>query len=426
MLNFNMNKFTDFKYIQKQDPKLYKILLEEYQRQKRGIELIASENYVSPAVLEAMGSILTNKYSEGYAKARYYGGNQIIDKVELLAIKRAKKLFGAKFVNVQPYSGSPANLAVHFALLDVGDKTMGMELSSGGHLTHGYKVSFSGIYYKSKSYPVGKDGYIDYDLVEQMALEYKPKLIWAGASAYPRFIDYKRFREIADRVGAYLAVDMAHVAGLVAGGVHPNPIEYAHVVTTTTHKTLRGPRGAMILTNYEDIAKKIDKAVFPGLQGGPHNHTTAAIAVALKEALNPKFKEYAKRVVENAQTLAKELTTLGLKVITNGTDNHLMLVDVTPLDISGKVAENALEKVDISVNKNTIPHDTRKPWDPSGIRVGTPAITTRGFKAKHMKKVATLIVETLKNTDKEKALEQIKQEVNEFAGQFELFSKDWM
>ena len=418
--------FNDFPHIKAQDKTLHKYLEQEYNRQLSGIELIASENYVSPAILEAMGSVLTNKYSEGYPKARYYGGNQFIDKIEELAIKRAKKAFKVKYVNVQPYSGSPANLAVHFALLKVGDKTMGMQLSSGGHLTHGYKVSFSGIYYKSKNYPVGEDGYIDYDLVEELAIKWKPKLIWAGASAYPRFIDYKRFREIADKVGAYLAVDIAHVAGLIVAGEHPSPVEYAHVVTTTTHKTLRGPRGAMIMTNNKEIAEKINKAIFPGLQGGPHNHITAAIAVALKEALSPKFKEYGAQVVKNAKALAKYLQKGGLKIITDGTDNHLMLVDVTPLGITGKIAEKTLEKVDISVNKNTIPHDPRKPWDPSGIRIGTPAITTRGLKEKHMKQVAEFIIEALKNYDNNTSLKNIKQSVNGFALQFDLFSKEWL
>ena len=418
--------FIDFKHIKKEDPKLYKYLLQEYKRQTHGIELIASENYVSYAVLEALGSILTNKYSEGYAKARYYGGNQYIDKIETLAIKRAKKLFGAKYVNVQPYSGSPANLAVHFALLKPNDKTMGMALSSGGHLTHGYKVSFSGVYYKSKGYPVGEDGYIDYDLVEQMALEYKPKLIWAGASSYSRFIDYKRFREIADKIGAYLAVDMAHVAGLVAAKVHPSPIPYAHVVTTTTHKTLRGPRGAMILTNYKDIYQKINKAIFPGLQGGPHNHVTAAIAVALKQASTPNFKKYGKQILKNAKALAKELKKAGFRLITGGTDNHLIVIDLTPLKITGKQAEKVLEAVDISVNKNAIPFDPRPPFDPSGIRVGTPAVTTRGMKQKDMKTIAEFIIEAIKNKDDKDKLRKLKEKVNKFAQKFPLFSNEWL
>ena len=418
-----MNPFLKFSNLKKQDPTLYKYLQNEYKRQTQGIELIASENYVSPAVLEAMGSILTNKYSEGYARARYYGGNQNIDDIEELAIKRAKKIFKAKYVNVQPYSGSPANLAVHFALLKTEDKTMGMALSSGGHLTHGFKVSFSGTYYKSKSYEVGVDGYLDYDLVKRLALEYKPKLIWAGASAYPRFIDYKKFRKIADKIGAYLAVDIAHVAGLIAGGQHPSPIPYAHIVTTTTHKTLRGPRGAMILTNDEGIAKKINKAVFPGLQGGPHNHTTAGIAVALKEASTAKFKKYAEQIVENAKTLAKYLQNHGLKIITQGTDNHLLLIDVTAIPgMTGKKAEHILETVDISVNKNTIPHDPRKPWDPSGIRIGTPAITTRGMKEEHMQIIADLIVQALQNADNTEALKALKIKVNNFAKEFELFA----
>ncbi len=408
------------------DPLLYKYLTQEYERQVSGIELIASENYVSERVLEALGSILTNKYSEGYPKARYYGGNQFIDRIEKLAIKRAKRLFNVKYVNVQPYSGSPANHAVYLALLNPGDTVMGMSLSSGGHLTHGYKVSFSGIYYRSVSYSVNDQGYIDYNQVAKLAKKYKPRLIWAGASAYPRVIDYKRFREIADSVGAYLAIDIAHIAGLIIAGLHPSPVDYADVVTTTTHKTLRGPRGAMIMTNNREIIKKINKAVFPGLQGGPHNHVTAAIAVALKEASLKGFKRYARQVVVNAQALAEHLKNEGLTLITDGTDNHLMLVDLTPLGISGKQAEELLEKVDISVNKNAIPNDARPPWDPSGIRIGTPAITTRGFKEAEVEKVANLIVRTLTSEGNSQALAQIKKEVNNLASKFPLFSEEWL
>ena len=415
-----------FKKLKNFDPLLYKYLTQEYKRQVSGIELIASENYVSEHVLEALGSILTNKYSEGYPKARYYGGNQFIDKIERLAIKRAKKLFSVKYVNVQPYSGSPANHAVYLALLNPGDTVMGMSLSSGGHLTHGYKVSFSGIYYRSVSYSVNKQGYIDYSLVAKLAKKYKPRLIWAGASAYPRVIDYKKFREIADSVGAYLAVDIAHIAGLVIAGLHPSPVDYADVVTTTTHKTLRGPRGAMIMTNKREIIKKINKAVFPGLQGGPHNHVTAAIAVALKEASLEGFKRYARQVIINAQVLAEHLKKNGLTLITDGTDNHLMLVDLTPLGISGKQAEKLLEKVDISVNKNAIPNDARPPWDPSGIRIGTPAITTRGFKEAEVEKVAKLIVRTLTSDGDSQVLAQIKKEVNNLASKFPLFSEEWL
>ncbi len=415
-----------FKKLKNFDPLLYKYLTQEYKRQVSGIELIASENYVSEHVLEALGSILTNKYSEGYPKARYYGGNQFIDKIERLAIKRAKKLFSVKYVNVQPYSGSPANHAVYLALLNPGDTVMGMSLSSGGHLTHGYKVSFSGIYYRSVSYSVNKQGYIDYSQVAKLAKKYKPRLIWAGASAYPRVIDYKKFREIADSVGAYLAVDIAHIAGLIIAGLHPSPVDYADVVTTTTHKTLRGPRGAMIMTNKREIIKKINKAVFPGLQGGPHNHVTAAIAVALKEASLKGFKRYARQVIINAQVLAEHLKKKGLTLITDGTDNHLMLVDLTPLGISGKQAEKLLEKVDISVNKNAIPNDARSPWDPSGIRIGTPAITTRGFKEAEVEKVAKLIVRTLTSDGDSQVLAQIKKEVNNLASKFPLFSEEWL
>ena len=415
-----------FKKLKNFDPLLYKYLTQEYKRQVSGIELIASENYVSEHVLEALGSILTNKYSEGYPKARYYGGNQFIDKIERLAIKRAKELFNVKYVNVQPYSGSPANHAVYLALLNPGDTVMGMSLSSGGHLTHGYKVSFSGIYYRSVSYSVNKQGYIDYSLVAKLAKKYKPRLIWAGASAYPRVIDYKKFGEIADSVGAYLAVDIAHIAGLIIAGLHPSPVDYADVVTTTTHKTLRGPRGAMIMTNKREIIKKINKAVFPGLQGGPHNHVTAAIAVALKEASLKGFKRYARQVIINAQVLAEHLKKKGLTLITDGTDNHLMLVDLTPLGISGKQAEKLLEKVDISVNKNAIPNDARPPWDPSGIRIGTPAITTRGFKEAEVEKVAKLIVRTLTSDGDPQVLAQIKKEVNNLASKFPLFSEEWL
>lgn len=395
-----------------QDKEILELINAEKKRQKEGIELIASENYVSESVLECMGSILTNKYSEGYSGKRYYKGNEYVDCVEEEAINRAKKLFHAEHVNIQPYSGSPANLAVHFALLDTGDKTMGMALDAGGHLTHGFKVSITGKYYNSLSYGVDENGYIDYEEVRRLAKEHMPKLIWAGFSAYSRTIDWQKFRDIADEVGAYLAADIAHVAGLVVTGIYPSPVGIADVVTTTTHKTLRGPRGAIIMCRKE-LAEKIDKAVFPGLQGGPHNHTTAAIAVALKEASTPEFKEYAKQVVKNSKALAEELIKRNYKIISDGTDNHLFLVDiVASVGISGEEASILLEQSNITVNKNTIPNDTRKPWDPSGIRIGTPAITTRGMKEKDMIRIAEFIDEILRK--KENVREQVKKFTKDF------------
>lgn len=394
------------------------LIEEEKKRQKGGLELIASENYVSEDVLECMGSILTNKYSEGYPGKRYYNGNEYIDQIELLAISRAKELFGAEHVNVQPYSGSPANLAVHFALLEAGDRTLGMSLDAGGHLTHGFKVSISGKYYDSASYGLDDKGYIDYDAVLRIAKEHKPKLIWAGFSAYSRIVDWKRFREIADEVGAYFVADIAHVAGLVAGGVYPSPVPFADVVTTTTHKTLRGPRGAMILCK-EDFAQRIDKAVFPGLQGGPHNHTIAGIATALGEASTDEFKDYTKQVVKNAQVLSEELKKYGYEIVSGGTDNHLFLMDVTSAGLSGGEAGNLLEKANITVNKNAIPNDTRKPWDPSGIRIGTPALTTRGMKEDEMVKVAEYINSVLRSKGEDE-VEKIKKEVESFANKFKI------
>ena len=394
------------------------LIEKEKKRQKGGLELIASENYVSEDVLECMGSILTNKYSEGYAGKRYYNGNEYIDQIELLAISRAKELFGAEHVNVQPYSGSPANLAVHFALLEAGDRTLGMSLDAGGHLTHGFKVSISGKYYDSASYGLDDKGYIDYDAVLRIAKEHKPKLIWAGFSAYSRIVDWKRFREIADEVGAYFVADIAHVAGLVAGGVYPSPVPFADVVTTTTHKTLRGPRGAMILCK-EDFAQRIDKAVFPGLQGGPHNHTIAGIATALGESSTDEFKDYAKQVVKNAQVLSEELKKYGYDIVSGGTDNHLFLMDVTSAGVSGGEAGNLLEKANITVNKNAIPNDTRKPWDPSGIRIGTPALTTRGMKEDEMVKVAEYINSVLRSKGEDE-VQKIKKEVESFANKFKI------
>ena len=390
-----MSKDTDviFEYIKKEE-----------KRQVEGIELIASENYVSKNVLLAMGSILTNKYSEGYSGKRYYGGNQYIDMVEDECISRAKDLFGAEHVNVQSYSGSSANLAVHLAFLNPGDKTMGMSLSAGGHLTHGFKVSISGKYFNSVSYGINAKGYIDYDKVREIALEYRPKLIWSGFSAYSRIIDWKEFRKIADEIGAILVADVAHVAGLIVGGVYPSPVGIADVVTTTTHKTLRGPRGALIMSKGE-YGEAIDKAVFPGLQGGPHNHITAGIAVALKEANSLEFKQYAQQVVINAKTLADKLISKGFNIISNGTDNHLFLIDtIKSVNLSGKQVSDILESINITVNKNAVPEDLRKPWDPSGIRIGTPAITTRGFKEKDMLFIADVIGDALKERADLKAL----------------------
>ncbi len=403
-----------------QDNDVKELLSKETQRQVEGLELIASENYVSEEVLECMGSILTNKYSEGYPGKRYYNGNEYVDEIENIAIERAKELFGVDHVNVQPYSGSPANLAVHFALLEAGDRTLGMSLDAGGHLTHGFKVSFSGKFYNSASYGVNDEGYIDYDEVLRIAKEHKPKLIWAGFSAYSRVIDWKRFRKIADEVGAYFVADIAHVAGLVAAGVYPSPVPYADVITTTTHKTLRGPRGAMIMCK-EEFAERIDKAVFPGLQGGPHNHTTAAIAVALKEASTEEFKEYSKQVVTNAKVLADSLSKLGYKIVSGGTDNHLFLVDVfSSVNLSGKEAGDMLDKAGITVNKNAIPNDTRKPWDPSGIRIGTPALTTRGMKEKEMEQVAGYINRVLRECKKEDDFKKVREEIKSFTSLFKI------
>lgn len=382
--------------LKESDPEIYAGIYKELTRQQNQIELIASENIVSKAVLEAQGSILTNKYAEGYCGRRYYGGCEFVDIAENLAIERAKRLFGAEFVNVQPHSGAQANGAVQLALLQPGDTLMGMSLSAGGHLTHGASVALSGKWFNAVQYGVRKeDGLIDFEEVERLAKEHKPKLIIAGGSAYPRAIDFAKFRAIADEVGALLMVDMAHFAGLVAGGVHENPLKYADVVTTTTHKTLRGPRGGMILTNREDLAKKINSAVFPGLQGGPLMHVIAGKAVALGEALKPEFKEYAKSVVANAKVLGETLVERGLNLVSGGTDTHLVLVDLRPKGLTGKLAEKSLERAGMTCNKNGIPFDPEKPTVTSGVRLGTPAGTTRGFGVEEFRTVANLIGDVL-------------------------------
>lgn len=401
------------------DPEVGEGMMQELSRQRRNLELIASENLVSPAVMAAMGSVLTNKYAEGYPSKRYYGGCQCVDIVENIAIERAKKLFGAGFANVQAHSGAQANTAVYFALLEPGDTVLGMSLAHGGHLTHGSPVNLSGKYFNFVSYGLGDDETIDYNKVEALAKEHKPKLIVAGASAYPRIIDFPKLREIADSVGAYLMVDMAHIAGLVAAGVHPTPVPYAHITTTTTHKTLRGPRGGLILTNDEELAKKINKAVFPGIQGGPLMHVIAAKAVCFGEALKPEFKEYGKKVVENAQALAKGLVDRGFDLVSGGTDNHLMLVDLRPFDITGKELEHRLDEVYITVNKNAIPNDPQSPFITSGVRIGTPAVTSRGLGVDDMEKIAEYIYLTAK--DFEGKADEIRAGVNEICAKYPLY-----
>ena len=410
------------KYIKDYDVEVYNAILEEEKRQEEGIELIASENFVSKAVMEAAGSVFTNKYAEGYPERRYYGGCVNADTVEQLAIDRLKKIFGAKFANVQPHSGSQANMGVYVSLLEAGDKILGMGLSSGGHLTHGYKVNFSGKNYIGIEYGLNPETeLLDYDEVRRLAVQEKPKIILAGASAYSRIIDFKKFREIADEVGAYLMVDMAHIAGLVAAGEHPNPMEYADIVTSTTHKTMRGPRGGIILTNNEEIAKKIDKAIFPGIQGGPLMHIIAAKAVAFKEALLPEFKEYQKQVVKNAKAMADALVKGGLRIVSGGTDNHLMLVDLRPKGVTGKQAEESLEKAGITCNKNAIPNDPEKPFVTSGVRLGTPAITARGMKEDEAVKVAEMIIKVLENVNDDEKIAEVKNEVLKLTEKFPLY-----
>lgn len=398
------------------DKEIFDAIQKEHKRQNEKIELIASENFASKAVMEATGSVFTNKYAEGYPGKRYYGGCQNVDIAENLARDRAKEIFGAEHANVQPHSGAQANMSVYFTVLNPGDTILGMNLSHGGHLTHGSPVNFSGKMYNIIPYGVNEDGYIDYDEVERIALECKPKIIVAGASAYPRTIDFKRFREIADKVSAYLMVDMAHIAGLVAAGLHPSPVPYADFVTTTTHKTLRGPRGGMILCK-EKYAKDLDKSVFPGVQGGPLMHVIAGKAVCFKEALTPEFKEYQKQIIKNAKVLAEELMNRGFKLVSGGTDNHLMLVNLTNKGVTGKEAEAMLDEVGITVNKNTIPFDKQKPNIASGIRIGTPAMTTRGMKEEEMKTIAELIDRTIKGEDKEK----IKEDVLKLTSRFPIY-----
>ena len=405
------------------DADLWNAIAKEEERQQNNIELIASENVVSKAVMAAQGSILTNKYAEGYPGRRYYGGTDVVDVVETLAIERAKEIFGAKFANVQPHSGSQANCAAYMALIEPGDTVMGMDLAAGGHLTHGAPVSFSGQTYNFVSYSVDPETeLLDFDAILKQAQEVKPKLIVAGASAYSQIIDFSKFREIADAVGAKLMVDMAHIAGLVAAGLHPSPVPYAHITTTTTHKTLRGPRGGLILTNDEDLAKKINSAIFPGIQGGPLEHVVAAKAVSFKEVLDPAFKEYAANVIKNSKAMVEVfLQDPDFRIISGGTENHLFLVDVTKVVENGKVAQNLLDEVNITLNKNSIPYETLSPFKTSGIRIGSAAITARGFGEEESRKVAELIIKTLKNAENEAVLEEVRSAVKALTDAFPLY-----
>ncbi|HOX54145.1 MAG: serine hydroxymethyltransferase [Candidatus Omnitrophica bacterium] len=408
-------------HLKKTDKQVYDIIVEEIERQKQNIELIASENFASLSVLEAQGSVLTNKYAEGYPHARWYGGCEVVDEVESLAKERAKKIFGSDHVNVQPHSGSQANMAVYFAALNLGDTVLAMDLACGGHLTHGHPHNFSGKFYKIVTYGVNrKTEMLDYDEIASLAKTHKPKMILAGACAYPRIIDFRKFREIADSVGAYLFVDMAHIAGLIATGLHPSPIPYAEFVTTTTHKTLRGPRAGMIFCKKE-FAKKIDAEVFPGIQGGPLMHVIAAKAVALGEALRPEFKIYQQQIVNNANALADAMKNKGYRIVSGGTDNHLMLVDVTSKGVDGKLAATTLDKARITVNKNLIPFDKMPPAVTSGIRLGTPAVTTRGMKEKEMKLIAELIDRIISNHSDEKIIKQVAGEVTKLIKKFPLY-----
>ena len=411
----------NYDFIRESDPDIYYIMEDELERQRDHIELIASENFTSEAVMEAMGSHLTNKYAEGYPGARFYGGCENVDHIEKIAIRRAKTLYKAEYANVQPHAGSQANVAVYAALLQPGDTILGMSLDAGGHLTHGARASITGRYWNAVTYGVSPETeMIDYDEVLKKAKECTPQIIVAGASAYPRFIDWQKFRDIADEVGAYFMVDIAHIGGLVAAGVHPSPVPYADVVTSTTHKTLRGPRGAIILCK-EELGKRIDHAVFPGTQGGPLMHVIAAKAVALGEALKPSFKEYAQQVVKNAKVLADELTADGFRIVTGGTDNHLMLVDLTSKNLTGKVAQNLLDEVNITVNKNTIPFEPLSPFVTSGIRLGSPALTTRGFKEDDMKEVADIIALVLDHPEDAAAKEEAKKRVAALCKKYPLY-----
>lgn len=406
--------------VYQEDEEVGQAIKDEYARQNRNIELIASENIVSPTVLYAMGSVLTNKYAEGYPSKRYYGGCENVDVVENIAIERVKKLFGCEYANVQPHSGAQANMAVFFAMLNPGDTYMGMSLDAGGHLSHGSPVNFSGKYFNCVPYGVDENGYIDYDSILELAKQHKPKLIIAGASAYPRIIDFKKFREIADKVGAYLMVDMAHIAGLVATGLHPSPFPYADVVTTTTHKTLRGPRGGVILSNNKINEKfNFNKAIFPGTQGGPLEHVIAGKAVAFKEALNPSFKEYQSQIVKNCKALANSLRNKGFNMVTGGTDNHLLLLDLTNFDITGKELQNRCDNVYITLNKNAIPNDPRSPFVTSGVRIGTAAITSRGMKEEDMEIIADLIYQTV--TDYENNIDNIREKVVTLCNKYPIY-----
>lgn len=424
-------------HIKRIDPEIHDLILQEHNRIENGVELIPSENFVSRAVLQAMGSVFTNKYSEGYPKRRYYGGQEFVDAIEKIAIDRAKQLFGAEHVNVQPYSGSPANQAVFFALLNLGDKFMGLDMSCGGHLTHGSPVNFSGIQYKAISYPVNKDTeLIDMDEIRKMAMKEKPKMIISSLTAYPRKLNFKEFQEICEEVDAYHLSDISHIAGLIVGGVHDSPFPFTDVVTTTSHKTLRGPRGAIIMCKKEDrlhdkyhshteknLARLIDSAVFPGLQGGPHDHTTAAKAVAFEEAMKPEFKDYAHQIVKNAKAMADELMAQGVKLVTNGTDNHLMLIDLRPKGLAGKgkQLQNAMDKANITLNKNSVPFQKASPFNPSGLRLGTPAVTTRGMKEDEMKFIAQCISKVINDYKDKLLLEKIRNEIMEMVKDFPIY-----
>lgn len=416
------NTLPNFPSLKESDPTILNMIHAEADRQKYGLEMIASENYASMAVMEAQGSVLTNKYAEGYPGKRYYGGCQFVDQVEALAIERAQKLFGATYANVQPHSGSQANMAVYLAALNAGDTILGMDLSHGGHLTHGSPVNFSGLLFKATSYKLDPTtGRINYDTIRTTAKEVKPKLLIAGYSAYPRVLDFAKFREIADEVGATLLVDMAHFAGLVAAGVHPSPMPYADFVTSTTHKTLRGPRGGLILTNREDLAKKMNSKIFPGIQGGPLEHIIAAKAVAFGEALKPEFKTYSENVVKNAKALAEQMLSEGFELVTGGTDNHLILVDLSNKEVTGKLAETSLDEAGITVNKNTVPNEKRSPFVTSGVRIGTPALTTRGMGTTEMKQIGKWISAVLKDPENSDLKASIHHQVKELCQQFPIY-----